>query len=101
MFPVEVTINLILDIVMESFNLGSLEKLCITTPPIVSKLLCSKSHSHSLLKSSIGVSAETKYSFFEIGFMKSICSSSYSSSISPTISSRTSSIVTRPVTPPY
>ena len=34
LFPVEVTTNLKLDIVVESFNFGSLEKLCITTPPL-------------------------------------------------------------------
>ena len=86
---------------MASLGLGKRAKWCITIPPRVSKSLSLKVESNFSLNTSIGVSADTKYSSLAISLIKVPTSLSCSSSISPTISYKTSSIVTIPVTSPY
>src|SRR5438876_3739701 len=87
---------------MVSPRLGKRPRCAITRPPTVSALSSENLVPKAALKSATCVSALTRKRPPGSGMMLSEASSkSYSSSISPTICSSTSSMVTRPETPPY
>ena len=89
-------------IVVVSPRLGSRPNARSTSPPTVSNSSSGKPVPKCALKSAISVCAFTRNLPFASAMMLSwLSSKSYSSSMSPTICSSTSSIVTRPDTPPY
>src|SRR2546427_4552453 len=88
--------------VIASPRFGKRPKRCSTSPPTVSKSVSENWVPKTLLKSAISVCALTrKYPLCSRTMLSSDSSKSYSSSMSPTICSSTSSMVTRPATPPY
>src|SRR5688572_10746685 len=95
------TLNSSPSMVTDSPRRGSRPNWCITSPPIVSYSSSLKRVPKYALNSCTRVSASTANWRSPSVRMVWSSSVSYSSAISPTISSITSSIVTRPDTPPY